>query len=321
MKKYLAIAAAAAIALAGVAVSLSAHAQYPSAVAEQTLTPATTAASTMLWGSFVDSGVTETTNFETMVGHKMDLQAVFVSWDDPTNHGVFPVWYEPVIRDAGKTMIIFWEPAGTSTAPNQPQYNNDTIINGVWDSYITSFAKASIQYGAPYILVPMEEMNGDWYLWNGTLNGNTSMKFIAAWRHIHDLFVAAGATNVKFGWAVNSNSVPNVAGNQINDYYPGDAYVDYVGVDGFNLNDGWGWFSFNEIFQPALAQLQTYNKPIVIFSIACTKDRRKAAWITDALGTQVYKYPIAAWVWFNKGILAVDTDKKSLAAFKAVIPN
>src|SRR4029077_12166370 len=141
------------------------------------------------------------------------------------------------------------------------------------------------------------EMNGNWDPWDGTVGGNTSSKVIIAWKRTHDDF--AGATNVKFGWAVNNESVPNTAGNSINAYYPGDAYVDIVGVDGFNFGNPWQ--SFSQVFNSALSQLKTYNKPIYIFSMASADSSLKPAWITDAFTVQLPKWPeVRAWVWFNE---------------------
>ena len=167
-------------------------------------------------------------------------------------------------------------------------------------------------------------MNGNWSPWSGTVNGNSAAKFIAAWRHIHGFF--DGVSNVKFGWAVNSNSVPDTSANAIPAYYPGAAYVDYVGVNGFNsAGNPWPWASFKEIFSAAIDQLRAYGKPIYIFSMASAQEPRKAEWIFDALGTQVYQQPVAGWIWFNAnpGTVnwRVDSDPNSLSAFKRVIPN
>ena len=255
---------------------------------------ASTRSPAMLWGAYVPGGITQTAQFEAMVGRKMNLQAVFVSWDG--NNSAFPAQYAPVIRDAGKTMVIFWEVIGSSLAVDQPQYNNDSIIRGSWDKYIASFAAAAKLYRGPIILIPMPEMNGNWYSWCGTVNGNSAAKFIAAWRHIHGFF--EGVSNVKFGWAVNSNSVPDTKANAIPAYYPGAAYVDYVGVDGFNYaGNPWPWASFKEIFSAALDQLRAYGKPIYIFSMASAQAPKKSEWILDALG-RVYLHPLV-WRGYN----------------------
>ena len=163
-------------------------------------------------------------------------------------------------------------------------------------------------------------MNGDWSPWGATLNGNTPAKFISAWKRIHDLF--GGVSNVKFAIVYNSDSKPNVLGNQIADYYPGDAYVDYVGVDGFNFGNPWQ--SFDTIFAAPLTKLVAYHKPLYIFSMGSVPGPQKAAWIKDALTVQINKYPIVGWVWFNQngadGNWLVDSDPNSLSAFKEVIP-
>jgi mannan endo-1,4-beta-mannosidase len=114
-----------------------------------------------------------------------------------------------------------------------------------------------------------------------------------------------------------------VTGNRFSDYYPGNAYVDYVGTDGFNFSNPWQTFA--QTFDAAVAQLQTYGKPIYIFSTASVASTQKAAWITDGLGTHIKTYAnVAGWVWFNQNDgtnnFLVNSDANSLAAFKAVLP-
>jgi len=275
----------------------------------------------MHWGAFVPYGLAQTAKFEALVGRKMNLQAVFVGWNE--DGGGFPLNYGPVVRDQGKTLVIFWEVLGKNESPENPKYSHDSITTGRWDKYLASFAAEARLYRGPVILIPMPEMNGNWYPWSGSVNGNSPETFVAAWRHIHAFFV--GINNVKFGWAVNSNSVPNTPGNAIPRYYPGDAYVDYVGVDGFNFaGHPWPTASFREIFGDAIARLTRYGKPIYIFSVASAQSPLKAEWIIDALGNQIHRYPVKGWIWFNtyKGVTdwRIDADPKVLAAFRQVIP-
>ena len=117
--------------------------------------------------------------------------------------------------------------------------------------------------------------------------------------------------------------MPDIATNTISVYYPGDAYVDYVGVDGFNFGNPNQ--SFSAIFDSAVKQLETYNKPIYIFSTASYEYPEKADWIANGLGTSIKEYPnIAGWIWFNqsddKNDFLIDSDSSSLAVFKTVIP-
>lgn len=260
----------------------------------------------MKWGAYVGDSSVDTNTFENLVGREVDMRSVFYGFEDG-----FPMRYASTIGAEGKTLLLFWESS----------FGYDSINDGSKDAVIKKFAADAKAYGYPVILAPFHEMNGNWSPWGGTINNNTPEKFITAWRRIHNLFL--GVTNVKFALVYNSVSVPNVEGNQFDDYYPGDAYVDYVGLDGFNF--GFPWLSFKEIFDAPIKQVLTYNKPIYIFSMGSVPGTEKAEWIRDALGVEVYNYPIEGWVWFNQdgwdGNWLVNSDTDSLAAFKKVIPN
>jgi hypothetical protein len=260
--------------------------------------------SSLLWGAYVGDGANNLSNFEALVGKKVNFYADFEGWD--TN---FPSGFSSQVGQQGKTLIIFWEPS----------FGYDSINNNSQDSYIKQFAADAKAYGYPVILVPFDEMNLNEEAWGYGQNNNTAAKFQTAWKHVHDLF--SGATNVKFGLAYNSVSIPAVAGNNFNDYYPGGAYVDYVGVDGFNFTDPGQTFA--QIFNPAMAQLATYNKPIIIFSTASIASNNKAAWITNGLGNQIKTYSnLIGWVWFNQGgspNWLVNSDNNSLQAFKNIL--
>jgi hypothetical protein len=269
-----------------------------------------------LWGAYVGDKVEDGDAFEKLVGKRMKTRAVFAHWG---NESQFPVDISEDVKKKDQVLTIFWEAMDYNLDPtNQPRFSYAAIVRGDWDDYVRSFAAAARAYGGPIILIPFEEMNGNWYPWSGTGNGNTPQEEILAYRHIHDLF--ADVPNVKFGWDVNSDSVPDVSGNQIADYYPGDAYVDYVGVDGFN--DGNPWLSFDEIFSPALGELAAYNKPIFIFSFASMQGSAKATWITNALASIQHNSHIVGWIWFNENKeedWRVNSDMLSLSAFRALV--
>jgi hypothetical protein len=260
----------------------------------------------MQWGAYNGDSANAPTSLESLVGKKMNLVATFSGWGDS-----FPSQFSSTVGSQGKTLVVFWEQFGVSL---------DQIINGSQDAYITQYANQAKAYGGSVMLAPFHEMNGSWTPWCGCNPGNSPAKVIAAWKHMHDIFQIA--PNVKFAWNVNSNSVPDTSANAIANYYPGAAYVDYVTVDGFNFGDP--WVSFAQIFNAPLAQLETYNKPIYILSMASAEGSQKAAWINDAFNVEIPKHPkIAGWVWFNENKEAnwlVNSDQNALAAFKAALP-
>ncbi len=87
-------------------------------------------------------------------------------------------------------------------------------------------------------------MNGNWqFPWAEQLNGNRPGDYVNAWRHVHDIFQQNGVTNVSWVWC------PNIAGSTtrvMSSLYPGDAYVDWTCLDGYNKYDV--WLSFNTVF-------------------------------------------------------------------------
>lgn len=258
------------------------------------------------WGAYSGDELVSMPFFESEVGRKTDMHAIFIGWYEP-----FPMRYAPSVRDQGKTLVLFWE---------QYDVTLDEIINGSSDDYIDKFARGARAYRGPIMLVPFHEMNGNWAPWSGTLPGNSPAKLIAAWKHIHDRF--NGINNVKFAWNVNNGSQPNTPENAIKNYYPGNRYVDYVTVDGFN--DGNPWLTWSQLFDDVLSELAQYHKPIYILSMASAPGPQKAEWIKDALSVEIPKHhELAGWIWFNQNKEAnwlINSDPASLEAFKKGIP-
>lgn len=272
----------------------------------------------MKWGAYVGWEDNAMSNFEALVGKQPSMEMVFAHWGNDQ----FPSWYAPRMKDKGRTMVLFWEALDYNRDYfSQPEYSFDSVLAGKQDAYITKFAADAKAYGGEVIIIPYSEFNGDWFPWGGTMGNNTPAKYKAAYQYLHKFFVTA--PNVKFGWAVNADSVPDTAANQPELFYPGDAYVDIVGVDGFNSGKP-TWMTFDQVFNDPITRLKVYNKPIYIFSIGSQEDTRKPAWITDGLSTQLAKYPeVKAVLWFNQNKeynWLVNSSAASLAAFKSVLP-
>jgi hypothetical protein len=149
------------------------------------------------------------------------------------------------------------------------------------------------------------EMNGSWFSWSESRNGNSRGQFVPAWRHVVDIFRQAGATNATFVWAPNRvwpAAIP-LAG-----LYPGDAYVDWVGMSAYN----WGtnpakpnnlWQTPTQVFKETYDALGSLapTKPIMIAETSSSEwGGSKSAWTSELLGTRIPSWPrIKAFVWFN----------------------
>jgi hypothetical protein len=174
------------------------------------------------------------------------------------------------------------------------------IANGLYDSSIITWAQQAAGWGHPFFLRFDAEMNGDWEPYSPGVNGNTTADFVNAWRHFHDLANQAGATNITWVWCVNRESSVTFPLEQL---YPGDAYVDWTGIDGFNKNTSI-WSSFNSVFSPTYTHLLQLapSKPIMLAEVGSQETGgSKSAWITDGLSTQLPTYfpRVKAFVWFN----------------------
>jgi hypothetical protein len=176
------------------------------------------------------------------------------------------------------------------------------IRDGDYDDFFRKWAEGARDFGKQVFLRFGFEMNGDWFTW-----GDQPDVFVAAWRRIHAIFREVGADNVLWVWTPNCVSIPRGKGNAIPLYYPGDEFVDWVGLDGYNFgdhHDRWhAWEGFDAIFGDGLALLEERypGKPIMIGEFACAPGPpgRKAAWIQDAYRCLRADPRIRAAVWFN----------------------
>ena len=270
-----------------------------------------------MWGVFNGWQPQNITDFENLVEEDVDMAGVFVHWG---NENEFPFTFANPLKNEGKTTVIYWEAKDYNlNTDEQSAFSYDAILEGNWDSYITEFAKDAKDFGGKVILIPFEEANGNWEPWSGVNNGNTPEKHRLAYRYIHTFF--SDVPNVKFGWTMNNDSVPNTTDNQFADYYPGNVYVDYIGIDGFNF--GSPWQTWDEVLSPAIDELSSYGKPIILTSVASAQGTSKASWIRTGLGQGIKNYPsVVGWIWFNENKekdWRVNSDSASLSAFKEVV--
>jgi mannan endo-1,4-beta-mannosidase len=212
----------------------------------------------------------------------------------------------------GAIPMVTWEPwdPGGQTAPaidtvNETAFRLSNITAGAYDPYIRTFARAVKSARGPVMIRLMHEMNGNWYPWSGTANGNQPQDFVPAWRHVHDLFAAEGATNVTWVWSINRESIPPTPENSFAAYYPGDAYVDWVSMSGFNWGTslpGTSWLSFDFWFTRPLAYLKTTGKPVVLSEFGCIEGGGdKSAWIVDAYAKIASQHPeVKAVIYFDE---------------------
>jgi mannan endo-1,4-beta-mannosidase len=274
------------------------------------------------WGAWIGSQLTggqppwdmsAVSHFSGMVGKGLSLlefAAPFADCDSsPCTFYRFPTYEMQTIRNYGAIPFFSW---GSQSVPvpgdlNQPAFQLADIVAGTYDSYIREFAEGARDWGHPFFLRFNWEMNGDWFPWAENANGNQPDDYILAWRHVHDIFSQVGATNATWVWCPYVNSKPGLG--PLAKYYPGDEYVDWTSLDGFNWGDNGvnpqPWTSFDKIFGPSYRTIVNKlapTKPMLLGEMASGGGARaKAAWIDDMFEVLRTKYRrIRGLIWFEQ---------------------
>jgi len=242
----------------------------------------------------------------------------------------FPTEPMESIRQHGSIPVYSWSSQSIPSSLNEPDFQLSDVIAGNFDSYIREFAEDARDWGHPFFLRFDWEMNGNWFPWSEGVNGNQPGEFVAAWRHVHDIFTSVGASNVTWVWCPNvdpGNKLPNSIASD----YPGDEYVDWTGLDGYNWGPAkGGWTSFSHLYDStyhAITDSIAPSKPLLIGEMGSTeKGGSKASWISEALAEIPTAFPkIRAMLWFDTfddGMdWPIETSSSATSAFAGGIQN
>jgi hypothetical protein len=197
-----------------------------------------------------------------------------------------------------------------------------SILDGDHDRMIARNARRLRRFGRPLLLRWGWEMNGDWYAWGGARNDKDTEGYVRSWQRLHDIFADEGADNVSWVWSPNWNDSPAEDWNAMARYYPGDRYVDWVGVSGYNLHRE----TPEKMFQP-IYQAYAAGKPLMITEVGAV-DRggtTKADWISLFAAWCKRNPAVGAVTWFDTDThpgyherWRIDTNANALAAYRAM---
>jgi Glycosyl hydrolase family 26 len=289
------------------------------------------------WGSYVAANIygipilppwdmSAVDVFEAHAGKKISILHWGRRWHTTTGQYYgFDAALMEAVRQRGYLSLLDWTSwaYGQGAHDDAPLFSLSQIISGTHDAYIQQWATAASNWGHPFFLRFNYEMNGDWFPWSEVYNGNSPGQYVQAWRHVHDIFTQVGANNVTWVWCPNIELIDSIP---LEGLYPGDAYVDWTCIDGYNWgpepNHGGRWWNFYDIFKPTYDHILAIapDKPLMIGETASTElNGSKAAWITDALTVQMPRnFPKAkAFLWFNVGADNMDWFIESSPAAQA----
>jgi len=226
-------------------------------------------------------------SFAAAAGARPNLIGQYVSWNHPLdNQAVTNAW------SYGALYYMVWEPYHTTIA---------AIADGRSNAYLSRFAQQVRALNLPVAISFGHEFNGFWYPWGTT--GTTAAQFVAAWRLIHRLFAAAHATNVIWVW--NPNVISAEPQLDLSAYYPGDAYVDWVGVTGYFTAGG--PVTFDGLYGPTMQEIRGFTtKPFIIAETSVQTGPNAATAAQNLVSGMRQRSDVLGFVWFNYDKAGVD---------------
>jgi mannan endo-1,4-beta-mannosidase len=169
----------------------------------------------------------------------------------------------------------------------------DPNLEAVAAAVRTWLAGADGDYGTPddkrAYFRPAWEANGNWYRWSPCYYAGgtgTAADYRAMWRHLHGKFRSIGIDSSRLAWIYSVNSADKVATCSAEALYPGDAYVDWTGIDGYTHSSA---ARALDVFEPMALRLGALapTKPLSINewgSDSTSVMGGKSAWIDAQFG-------------------------------------
>ncbi len=225
-------------------------------------------------------------DFAAVIGRKPDLVGYYVGWRTP-----FDAAAAQTTWSYGALYYMAWEPYGTTVAD---------IAAGDSNRYISEFAQEVKAANVPIAISFGHEMNGNWYPWGSTDASPAS--FVAAWRLIHALFAGAGATNVIWIWNPN---VISASPTPLQPYYPGNSYVDWIGLTGYFPMTG--VTTFTGLFGPTMTEIRQFTgKPFIIVETAVQSGPEEVTCARNLVRGVAHRSDVLGLVWFEYDKAGVD---------------
>jgi beta-mannanase len=256
---------------------------------------------------------------EAWQGKRQAVVNLFTDWDasTKTKNNLFAQQL-PNIWANGNVPLITWEPStGSATPPDIER----RIAAGQYDAYVADWARRLRAFlngpdGMPgtsddrraYLRLG-HEMNGNWYPWGAAVGDNSPSDFVAMWRRVHGAFdaVGLGPAQLQWVWAVNNE---DVGGFPAEAFFPGDASVDWVAVDGYNWGASQTWSAWRtpaEVLGPMVDRIRAISaRPLALTETASTTVTASgsSAAAKSQWATALFDYATAAQarmvVWFNQ---------------------
>ncbi|MFC1617001.1 sugar-binding protein [Candidatus Margulisiibacteriota bacterium] len=259
--------------------------------------------------------------FEKKYGLKPHVVMWYLDWNQP-----FPMKDALRLLEYGAIPHIVWEPWIWG---DWEAIKLDNILDGEWDEHIDDWARQVKRFQYPIFLRIMHEFNIEAYPWCLVNNDKDPQKYIKAFRYIVDRFRAIGAYNAYWVWSPMNYSHPSRPWNDYVKAYPGDNYVDWIGLDGYNwgtIHEWSQWQTFEVLFKESVRTCAKHfpKKPIMIAEFASTiEGGNKVKWITEIpyyLKTTLKQIKLIHWFDLKKEAdWRIKSPPEAVEAFQTMV--
>ena len=219
----------------------------------------------------------QVTSFAAAVGREPDIVLYYSGWGEP----FLTRFAETAYAHGAEPFVQIYPPPGGLAQ----------LAAGRDEGYLRAYAAEVRSFGHPVLLSFAPEPNGPWYRWGWTRT--LAKAWVAAWRHVVTAFRAAGATNVT--WLLTFN-VAFPGSGPVSAYWPGAAYVDWVGIDGYYVRPG---DTFQSRFMPTIRAVRKLtHKPLFIGETAVGPAAGQTRGIRN-LFAAISRHRLTGLVWFD----------------------
>ena len=204
-----------------------------------------------------------------------------------------------LVRKRHLQLVVAWQPDGSLKRGTLRD-----VLRGRYDRALTTLAGQLAGLKPPAIVRPMPEPNTPWYAWSGATPGNGAARYVKAFRHVRAVLHAGrGGRRIRLLWTPYARSVPEVATNEIRDYFPGRSQVDLVGAVGYNFGatGELDWALPQTLFQVAYDTIdQLARKPFWIAETGSTSvGGDKVDWIAELQPLAATMPRLAGVIWYD----------------------
>ncbi|MCH4824001.1 glycosyltransferase [Gramella lutea] len=213
-----------------------------------------------------------------------NIISFYLSWDKNAKNN-FPEKLLKSIKAENAIPMITWEPWLKEKNTENSRKGQESILkriaNGEYDSYINTFGKQLAEFDEPVYLRFAHEFDNPQYPWSKT-KGNLEEEFKLAWKHVYNLLKSQGAYKIMMVW--NPWKFENM-----NKFYPGDEYVDWVGFTLLNyakLNKRGKTVAFEKLYKEFHDKLYWFTrKPVMLAefgSVKSSNSNEQSNWLRNS---------------------------------------